>query len=87
MRIKEDTIRCRVLEEAHYFIDNRSTIRATAKVFGLSKSTIFRDLTKNLPYYSQSLYLQVCFILSKNKEERSLRGGLATAKKHNSQKI
>ena len=76
----------RILDEAQYFIDNKSTIRATANAFEVSKSTIFLHLTKFLPYISLTLSISVNEILKKNKDEWHLRGGEATMQKFLKQK-
>jgi len=86
MQNREDFIKSRVLEEARYFIDNNSTIRETALVFGISKSTVFIDLSQRLPDYSHFLSLQVNTVLNQNKEQRAIRGGIAKAKKIKSKK-
>lgn len=80
MQNQNEFITRRVLEEANYFIDNCSTVRATAKVFNVSKTTVFRDLTVRLPQYSHSLFVQVNSILQINKQERASRGGSASKK-------
>ena len=84
---KQTELKNRVLEEARYFVDNSSTIRNTAKACGISKSTVFIDLTKRLPDYNFALYLEVIKILNKNKLERALRGGLALAAKFNKKSL
>ena len=86
MNKKRKDIERRILEEARFFIDNNSTVRKTANAFGLSKSTIYLDLAKKLPNYSHPLSVKVYAILNKNKEERALRGGNATAAKYRSKK-
>lgn len=85
--MKKNEIKNRVLEEARFFIDKNSTIRATAKACGttgssLSKSTVHKDLTERLPDISPLLYDRVSEILQKNKAEKHLRGGEATRKKY-----
>lgn len=72
----------RVLSEAKYIINNCSTIRDTAKQFGISKSTVHLDLTKKLKEINMTLYKDVMFIIECNKEERHLRGGAATKVKY-----
>ena len=86
MRSKKNDIKCRTLEEARYFIDNHCTVREAAKAFGISKSTVFVDLSKRLPHYSHPLSVQVNSILSQNKAERAIRGGIAKAEKYKSKK-
>ena len=67
---------------AVYMIENRATVRAAAKKFGISKSTVHKDLSQRLPQYNQALYEQVKVILDTNKAQRHIRGGLATRKKY-----
>ena len=67
---------------ALYLIENRTTVRAAAKKFGLSKSTVHKDLSERLPVYNRTLYLQVKEILEENKAQRHIRGGLATRRKY-----
>ena len=66
---------------AVYIIENRATVRAAAKKFGISKSTVHKDLQDRLPQFNRTLYLQVKEILDENKAQRHIRGGLATRKK------
>lgn len=77
-------IKDRTLEEARFFINHNSTVRATAKAFNVSKTTIHKDLTQRLPYFLPILYEEVLEIISKNTKERALRGGEATKKKYKS---
>lgn len=72
--------RCVIL--ATYLIENRATVRAVAAHFGISKSTVHKDVTQTLKRANKSLYLQVKEILSINKQERHIRGGEATRKKY-----
>ena len=67
---------------ALYLIENRTTVRAAAKKFGISKSTVHKDLSERLPVYNRTLYLQVKEILEENKAQRHIRGGLATRRKY-----
>ena len=67
---------------ALYLIENRTTVRAAAKKFGISKSTVHKDLSERLPVYNRTLYLQVKEILEENKVQRHIRGGLATRRKY-----
>lgn len=68
--------RCEVLAE--YVIDTGATVRNTAQYFGISKSTVHKDLTSKLKQFNRNLYLEVKKILDLNKSERHLRGGEAT---------
>ena len=70
------------MELAHYLIENRTTVRAAAKKFGVSKSTVHKDLSERLPLYDRPLYLQVKAVMEENKSQRHIRGGLATRKKY-----
>ena len=72
--------RCVVLGE--YLVEHRSTVRAAAHVFGISKSTVHKDVTEALKYINKSLYYEVQQLLLKNKQERHLRGGEATRLKY-----
>ncbi|MCL2053059.1 MAG: sporulation transcriptional regulator SpoIIID [Oscillospiraceae bacterium] len=65
-----------------YILENKSTVRAVAKQFGISKSTVHKDITEKLPLISPQLYPQVKEILEINKKERHIRGGLATKLKY-----
>ena len=68
-----------------YMLCNKATVRATAKEFGISKSTVHKDLTDRLPKVSPQLYRQVKELLEINKKERHIRGGLATKHKYEQQ--
>lgn len=70
------------MELAHYLIENRTTVRAAARKFGVSKSTVHKDLSERLPLYDRPLYLQVKAVMEENKAQRHIRGGLATRKKY-----
>lgn len=67
---------------AQYIIENRTTVRAAARAFGISKSTVHKDLAERLPAYNRALYLQVKEVLEENKAQRHIRGGIATRKKY-----
>ena len=77
-----DTIEERACELAVYMIETGATVRTAAKHFGISKSTVHKDLSQRLPKYNPLLYQQVREILEQNKRERHIRGGLATRKKY-----
>ena len=72
----------RVVVLAQYIIENRTTVRQTAQQFGISKSTVHKDMTERLQQLNQQLYKQVQLILEQNKRERHIRGGLATKEKY-----
>ena len=69
-------------ELALYIIENTATVRAAAAKFGISKSTVHKDLSERLPTFNKPLYLQVKEVLEENKAERHIRGGIATRKKY-----
>ena len=78
--IQTDKERSVILGE--YMINHKATVRATAKEFGISKSTVHKDLTDRLCCASPKLYKQVKELLEVNKRERHIRGGLATKHKY-----
>ena len=77
-----DTIEDRACELAVYIIENKATVRSAAQRFGISKSTVHKDISQRLPYCNKSLYKQVRCILEENKAQRHIRGGLATKAKY-----
>lgn len=79
--MKED-LEKRAQTIAVYIIENRATVRSAAKHFGVSKSTVHKDLSERLPLCNRILYAQVREILLINKAERHIRGGIATRKKY-----
>ena len=72
----------RACELATYIIENRTTVCDAAKKFGISKSTVHKDIQERLPLYNRGLYLKVKEILDENKAERHIRGGIATRRKY-----
>ena len=72
----------RAIELAHYIIDSKDTVRGAAKKFGISKSTVHKDVSERLKKINPSLATQVRIILDENKAERHIRGGLATKLKY-----
>ena len=78
----QDYIRQRVLDISRYIIKEGTTVRSTANTFGVSKSTVHKDVTERLPRINEELYLEVKKILENNKAERHIRGGEATRKKY-----
>ena len=72
----------RACELALYIIENKATVRAAAKHFGISKSTVHKDLSERLEQINRPLYLQVKEVLEFNKAERHIRGGMATRMKY-----
>lgn len=72
--------RCVIL--ATYLIENKTTVRAVASKFGVSKSTVHKDITHSLEKINKPLYLEARKILEQNKQERHIRGGEATKRKY-----
>ena len=77
-----DYIEERAVEIANYIIETKATVRQTAKKFGISKSTVHKDLADRLPGVNRPLYLQARAVLEENKAQRHIRGGIATRKKY-----
>ena len=67
---------------AQYIIENRTTVRAAAQKFGISKSTVHKDISERLPQFNRVLYQQVKEVLEVNKAQRPIRGGIATRHKY-----
>lgn len=82
MRKLNDYISERTISEANYIVEKQTTIRATARAYNVSKSTVYVDVTKRLRCISLPLYTKVKEVLQKNKAERAGRGGAATKKKY-----
>lgn len=72
----------RIIELAYYTIEKKATVRETASRFGISKSTVHKDLQDRLPVINRQLYYAVNEILMVNKSERHIRGGIATRAKY-----
>ncbi len=72
----------RAMEIARYIIDNNTTVRQTAKHFGISKSTVHKDVTDRLMQINPALAKQARKVLDVNKSERHIRGGMATKEKY-----
>ena len=72
----------RAIEIATYIIEHQATVRQTAKEFGVSKSTIHKDVTERLQQINPSLALQARKVLDTNTSERHIRGGMATREKY-----
>ena len=77
-----DYIEQRAVEIAQYIIDNHATVRQTAKKFGISKSTVHKDVTERLMVINKSLAKRARVVLDINKSERHIRGGMATKPKY-----
>ena len=72
----------RAIELAHYIIDSKDTVRGAAKKFGVSKSTVHKDVSERLKKINPSLAKEVRVVLDENKAERHIRGGMATKRKY-----
>lgn len=77
-----DTMEERACELGNYIVEHKATVRAVAKRFGLSKSSVHKDVTSRLYWIDRALYEQVRAVLEENKRERHLRGGAATREKY-----
>lgn len=78
----KDYIEERAMNIASYIIDNNATVRQTAKAFGVSKSTVHKDVTDRLMQINPTLAKQARQVLDVNKSERHIRGGMATKEKY-----
>ena len=78
----EESFKVRAIVLGEYIIDTGATVRAAAKVFKVSKSTVHKDVSERLKNEEPELYLQVKEVLEKNKSERHIRGGMATKEKY-----
>lgn len=83
----KDYIEARAVEIANYIIDNNATVRQTAKQFGISKSTVHKDVADRLVQLNPTLAARVRVVLDVNKSERHIRGGLATKEKYLHQQV
>ena len=77
-----ENIEERARQLAEYIIDNDSTVRAAAKQFGVSKSTVHKDITQRLEKLDGTLWAEAKAVLERNKAERHIRGGIATRIKY-----
>lgn len=80
--MREVSIEEHAIKLAHYIIDSKDTVRGTAKKFGISKSTVHKDVSERLKKINPSLAKEVRAILDENKAERHIRGGMATKLKY-----
>lgn len=80
--MKDDRVERRVISLAEYIVDSKDTVRGAAKKFGVSKSTVHKDVSERLKEISPSLYEEVRKVLDENKAERHIRGGMATKLKY-----
>lgn len=67
---------------ALYIIEHKATVRAAAQKFGISKSTVHKDLADRLPAFNRTLYIKAKQVLEENKAQRHIRGGMATRRKY-----
>ena len=81
----KDNLEKRACELAVYTIEANATVRSCAKHFGVSKSTVHKALTEQLRQVNGTLYVQVRKVLDRNKQERHIRGGMATKRKYEKQ--
>ena len=77
-----ETLRSRVLYQARVMLENKLTVREVAKIIGLSKSTIHKDLTEKLKLIDADLYEEISELLEYNKNIRHIRGGQKTKEKY-----
>lgn len=77
-----ESVSDRAVVLGEYILDTGATVRATANVFKISKSTVHKDVTERLSRDDPQLYKQVKLVLEKNKQERHIRGGMATRRKY-----
>ncbi len=78
----KDYIEERAVNVAHFIINNNATVRETAKKFGISKSTIHKDITERLTKINPALAADARKVMDINKQERHIRGGMATKEKY-----
>ena len=78
----KETIEERACKLAQYIIEHKATVRTAAKQFGVSKSTVHKDISDRLPSINHALYVQAKAILDENKAQRHIRGGMATRRKY-----
>ena len=81
-----DSIEERCEAVANFVIENKATVREAGKKFGISKSTVHKDITEKLSKFNPTLYSQVCSVLELNRLERHIRGGEATKRKYSKKK-
>ncbi len=72
----------RAAKLGEYIIESKATVRRAAKIFGVSKSTVHKDVSERLKYVNPTLYKEVKNVLEVNKAQRHIRGGMATKKKY-----
>lgn len=77
----------RAIRLGEYIAEHGATVRSTARVFGISKSTVHKDISTRLPTLQPGLYEEVRVIIEKNKQERHIRGGMATKRKYENRRM
>lgn len=82
----QEYIQDRVIKIAEYILETGATVRAAASAHKISKSTVHKDMAERLPQLNKSLYADVRKVLNLNKQERHIRGGIATREKYNLRK-
>ena len=82
----DEELNLRAIRLGEYIVEHRATVRAAAAVFGISKSTVHKDISTKLPYLQPALSAEVQAVVAQNKQERHIRGGLATKRKYASEK-
>ena len=82
MKVLKENMEERAERLALYIIENLAKVRAAAQKFGISKSTVHKDISERLPQFNGPLYNQVKAVLEVNKSQRHIRGGIATRKKY-----
>lgn len=87
MIILKGIVEERAVRLGQYIVENQSTVRATAKKFNISKSTVHKDISERLKTINYQLYIDAKKVLEKNKKERHIRGGLATKNKYKLKKL
>ena len=85
--MKSVSIEERAVNLAQYIIDTKDTVRGAAKKFGVSKSTVHKDVSERLMHINQALAIEVRKILDENKAERHIRGGMATKLKDSKKRV
>ena len=78
----KDIVEERAVELGEYIVENKATVRAAAKRFGVSKSTVHMDVSKRLERVNPRLFMEVRQVLDVNKAQRHIRGGIATREKY-----
>ena len=85
--MKNYSIEQRACNLAHYIVESKDTVRGAARKFGVSKSTVHKDVSERLLKINPGLASEVREILDENKAERHIRGGMATKRKYEKMKI